>query len=223
MIKTCPVCMKQFNTRHSTSKYCSRACRDEARKEPSKKSVFTCKQCNKKFEDYTYRQTSFCSRSCNAKFNKSGPRPWQKNPDFFVTKPCEVCGKEFTTTRTQIERRHGGKYCSRACMGKAASKRLLETGGPNYQGGITKTNYKYYRGSNWDSQKRKAMKRDNKECQVCHSRGLFSRLGVHHIKPYRFFDGDFESANQLSNLITLCQKHHVMVEAGSIPCPKPKL
>jgi hypothetical protein len=139
-----------------------------------------------------------------------------------VERNCEICGKPLVTNIYQITLRGGGRFCSRKCKGEATSKRLLADGGPNYKGGVKK-NEKYFRGSNWDRQKRKALKRDNYECQVCHvRRSLIKRLDVHHIKPYRLFEGNFEAANQLSNLITLCTKHHGMVESGKMPCPKPK-
>jgi 5-methylcytosine-specific restriction endonuclease McrA len=223
MIKTCSFCKKQFKTYKRASKYCSRDCRDNARRDPSKKSIFVCKGCGKQFEDWTYRKTAFCSNRCKMTLWAKQPRPWQEKPERWVERNCLTCGKVFTVTVSQIELRNGGKYCSRKCFGKAQSQKMKETGGPNYKGGITQKNYLYYRGSNWDSQKRKALKRDNHECQVCHSRGnLFSGLAAHHIVPYRFFNGDFESSNQLSNLITLCRKHHGLVESGKIPCPKPK-
>ncbi len=74
-------------------------------------------------------------------------------------------------------------------------------------------------GINWESQKRKAKKRDSSTCQVCGYKSGGKRfLDVHHIIPAKRFI-DLELANNLSNLITLCRKCHVMVEKGKIPCP----
>lgn len=188
-----------------------------------KRKRCVCEWCKKEFETWESRPGRFCSGQCRTEFAARQPRPKRRNPNKWVDKVCNTCGKGFPADTAQIRLRGGGKYCSRKCQGIGTSKRLLKDGGPNYRGGITKTNYIYYRGSNWDSQKRKAMKRDNHECQVCHYQGgFFNSLAVHHIKPYRLFGGDFESANQLSNLITLCRKHHGLIESGKMPCPKPK-
>ncbi len=66
--------------------------------------------------------------------------------------------------------------------------------------------------------RKKALKRDKNKCQVCFKKGKV----VHHIKPRRLFNEDtINDANKLFNLITLCDKHHVPVEIGKIPCPKP--
>jgi len=90
-------------------------------------------------------------------------------------------------------------------------------GNPNYTGGHI-NDY----GLNWGSQKRKAKKRDNHQCQVCgYVSGGDRVLDVHHIKKAKLFDGDFESANHLNNLITLCRKCHALVEKGKIECPIP--
>lgn len=65
--------------------------------------VFSCKWCNKKFEDYTSNRTGkhvFCSKSCVAKFRFGKPKP-----------KCLVCGKEV--------KKHRNIYCSRSCSNKA--------------------------------------------------------------------------------------------------------
>ncbi len=96
---------------------------------------------------------------------------------------------------------------------KAAKEYMTGTNNPNWQGGFT---FKKW-GDNWPKQRQKALNRDGHKCQVCFEFGNV----VHHIKPRRLFVDDIEKANELSNLITLCDKHHVPVEIGKIPCPKP--
>ena len=88
----------------------------------------------------------------------------------------------------------------------------------NYRGGTIKG-----RGQNWGHQKRQVLKRDNYKCQICGKKIDRKKwdFGVHHIKPYREFNGDYEAANQLSNLITLCRKCHAKVEMAHLPCPRP--
>ena len=76
-------------------------------------------------------------------------------------------------------------------------------------------------GVNWQTQRRKARDRDGNACVVCDMNNEVHKqeysgfsLHVHHIIPRRdFYDGetgefDYEAANDLENLITLCIPHH---------------
>ncbi len=87
---------------------------------------------------------------------------------------------------------------------------------PNWRGG-----YDGYYGPNWPEQRRAARARDDYHCQACgvdevtHRENTGERLSVHHITPFReFTDGeaDYESANALDNLVTLCKRCHVRWE-----------
>ena len=186
-----------------------------------------CEWCHKEFETWPSRPGRFCSLTCAGKYGARQPKPNLRKPETMkIERLCEVCENPFTTNIYQITLRGGGKYCSRKCKGEATSKRLLIDGGPNYKGGVSKNCSTFY-GGNWESQKRKALKRDNYSCQICGKKKVFgdvySQIDVHHIKTILSFKGDFESANQISNLITLCRSHHKQVEAGTLPCPKPRL
>lgn len=92
---------------------------------------------------------------------------------------------------------------------------------PNYKGGVP-SNGKYY-GPNWIEQRQQARIRDQARCQRCrmnesdHYEKYDQALHVHHITNRREFidsDGvlDYESANDLNNLITLCFYCHRQVE-----------
>jgi len=61
-------------------------------------------------------------------------------------------------------------------------------------------------GSEWNKQRELALKRDSHICQYrkCNET---ENLHIHHIIPFRMTQD-----NSLDNLITLCQKHHKMVE-----------
>jgi len=75
-------------------------------------------------------------------------------------------------------------------------------------------------GDNWKSQRELARKRDNFKCRSCGSKeaDLDRQLDVHHIRPLSEFysetddEMDYESANQLHNLISLCRTCHMKYE-----------
>ncbi|TDL77612.1 HNH endonuclease [Rhodococcus qingshengii] len=64
-----------------------------------------------------------------------------------------------------------------------------------------------YYGPNWLHQRRLARKRDQFTCQDCGSteKDYGKELSVHHIIPFRKFNGDWENANVLNNLVCLCE------------------
>lgn len=70
-----------------------------------------------------------------------------------------------------------------------------------------------YYGSNWPEQREKALRRDGWRCRGC---GLTMRahrciwsggLHVHHRTKFREFE-EYEAANRLENLVTLCRGCH---------------
>lgn len=85
--------------------------------------------------------------------------------------------------------------------------------------------YESYYGPNWIEQREQAIQRDGEVCALAscdvsrdqHRNDTGRDLSVHHIErkgDFRRDDGslDYETANQLSNLITLCAKHHKQYE-----------
>lgn len=73
-------------------------------------------------------------------------------------------------------------------------------------------------GSSWTKQRIRTQQRDKGVCQHCHrvpSKGE-AQFPIHHIEKYKHFKGDHVSANNLSNLITLCPKCHSHTEHGLI-------
>ncbi|WP_155118167.1 homing endonuclease associated repeat-containing protein [Halorubrum sp. T3] len=81
-------------------------------------------------------------------------------------------------------------------------------------------------GPNWREQRRQALERDDYECQTpwCemtqadHQEQVGKDISVHHLLPRKFFVGpdgrfDYEQANRVSNLVTVCSKHHLIWEA----------
>lgn len=221
--KTCLECGKVFAVKeaHTHRRFCSQTCsnRYNQPKDPNKQAIFTCKWCGKHFETWVYRKPTFCSSQCRSEYAARQPKLTARKPEIHITRQCVVCGKDYQTTTHQVRLR-GSSCCSRECAGALQSKHKQGAGNPNYRGGTVK-----YRGANWGSQKRKALNRDGFRCQIC-GKKLGRKgwdYGVHHIKPYREFKGDYETANHLLNLVTLCRRCHGKVEAGKLDCPRPLL
>ena len=221
--KTCPVCGKEFGHNRSPSylknrTWCSPSCRQRAKTNPNKRAIFTCKWCGKQFEEWAYRNPTMCSRQCTVEYAARQPKPAQRRPENFVTVCCEQCGKDYVVHKCQVTLRNS-KFCSVLCRNAYASLHMQGINHPRYKGGTDFPN----RGSNWIAQRRKALQRDNRTCQRC---GRVARKGekrvvaVHHIIPYRKFEGDYLKANVLSNLITLCRKCHALVEHHGVACPQ---
>ncbi len=66
-------------------------------------------------------------------------------------------------------------------------------------------------GKNWTRQKELTRRRDEYTCQVCGRKEVKQAHHVHHKLPFRTFD-DYEQANQLENLVTLCPSCHQRAE-----------
>lgn len=215
--RNCKLCDKEFVPQNHTSKqYCSPECgitqKGVRGRKPGKWGIFTCKWCGKEFEAYVYRNPTMCSAQCRSEYGARQPKPNARKPEIYVTKNCSECGKEYQTTTHQMRLR-GSSCCSRACVAKRVSRTKTGIHHHNYRGRPST-----YRGANWSKQQRAAIKRDNYCCGVC---GV--KVGkrkhdhaVHHITPFREFQGDYIKANDLSNLITVCRKCHGLAEWGKI-------
>jgi len=87
---------------------------------------------------------------------------------------------------------------------------------PKWRGG----KIEQYYGSDWDSQRLRALQRDQFRCQMpgceitreSHCEQFGMDLNVHHIIPARNFlqaeEPDYQAMNKLANLVTLCVRHH---------------
>lgn len=208
--KTCPTCGGAFyDPKHADKIYCSVACRHPPDKQV-KLAVKRCINCGTEFTSGQSRQR-FCGLECSWAFVRS------KSPNYKVTLACEQCGAEFIDHRANRR-----KFCSPACFWLWRSENQLGVSNPNYRGG---TKYRK-RGANWKVQKKAALLRDGYKCCLCGrqpSKVDKAGIHVHHIRPYRMFEGDYLTANELRNLITLCRKCHNLVERHGYPCPQPLL
>lgn len=120
-----------------------------------------------------------------------------------IERACVRCAAPFVVPRgTGALLRARRRYCGKECW--YAHLREQPGLGPTWRGGVEP-----YYGPNWDYQARLARERDAHTCQDCGATRRRPQLDVHHITPRRSYSrDDFERANDLSNLITLCKACH---------------
>lgn len=237
LIKHCQYCGNEFQVyRHRKTKYCSRECSQLAHRNRVQKN---CKQCGANFEVRAYRkdEAEFCSKSCNAKYYahqkdfgsmgntfekgnqlRKGLKPTNafksedvsgsNNPQWKppTTRVCEMCGDSFEIPHWRLnEKTHKGRFCSIEC--RAAYQKQYQSGenNPRYVGGV-----KTSRGRGWKKIRLIIILKQGGKCAHCGKFVGFS-LPIHHIIPFRVFD-DPKEANELNNLIGLCQPCHMKEE-----------
>lgn len=213
--RKCAGCGNQFEQIRARDKYCSKQCAHKhmprLKRRARKKCI--CGWCKREFETWNSCPGRFCSGSCRGKFIGAMRR---LNPrGKWLYRACVLCGKIYKVHECNAIR--GSKYCSSECKNKGHGLSLRGSRNPHYRGGKIRR-----RGPNWQAQSRAARERDGNTCQICgkkQKKGRRWQMGVHHITPWREFNGDWESANQLTNLITLCRSCHTKVEFGHLPCP----
>lgn len=183
---TCATCGKVFSvprSRKDIRKHCSRECMDKSIRRPEQ----ICKWCGKKYRPIK-TGNSFCSLRCAIDIRKATR----------LHKICETCEKEFIVKKGYV----GARFCSHKCSSIGIAMHGPDN--PNWKGGCDSD-----RGPNWHKQSWKARKRDNYTCQMCSLvRKNNPALPVHHIQRYHEFNDDYITANDLSNLITLCSRCH---------------
>lgn len=210
--RLCPQCHNYFPIPRSypNQKYCSVQCRDNARKRRVKVNCSNCgkpmmrKMSRANFEHF------YCSESCLYKHQPT-TRPSGKNhPQYKERKEykCDYCGEPVYRLPNRIKKY---VFCDVDCRlnWQRESGYMDAENSAAWLGGHDDS-----RGANWKRQRRKARKRDNFTCQRCGTttKEVGKALDVHHIIPYRSFNGDWRSANHLDNLITYCNSCHTIVE-----------
>lgn len=92
---------------------------------------------------------------------------------------------------------------------------LMRKRKPKTPGGLAIARDGY--GPNWKEQRRKALERDGYTCQYCGKQAnqeKWWQIHVHHKRKIRWFYDhevqaiDYENANDLDNLVTLCKACH---------------
>ena len=112
-----------------------------------------------------------------------------------MLKICLICNKEFPGLKKDWI------GCSKKCRKIGSSGE----NSPRWIGGPTT-----YRGRGWLIERENVVKRDNGICQCC-GKNVGNSIPVHHIKPFRLFETAKE-ANDIDNLICLCQSCHMKTE-----------
>lgn len=199
--KQCLFCGKLFLTRDQ--KFCSSQCFGKYKSKQSEREL-ACYHCGKKIILKAFKRKGkhiFCSLEC---FYKADIREDKK-----ITVTCSGCGKSLKVPPCKLKT-NKNFYCSKECR----ASYIIGPNNPSYTSGNGR---KVEYGFNWRSQRRKALERDGFTCQYCGKSPKKSRyLHVHHIVPACKFNGDYRTANQLTNLLTLCVKCHKNAEFGKI-------
>lgn len=208
--KPCDICGVNIINRYVNDKI--NKCKDCAAKENAKKGWTTikCSYCGQEFERKRSRVkdgNNFCDRKCRGLYDRNRE-----------IRQCANCGIDVERKTSDFKRVDDSSrdrkfiYCSVECMSEHYHNEKLFTGENNemWKGGGD-----HYYGDNWRHQRKKARERDGHTCQHCgiKEEDNSKQLSVHHIKPFRSFNGDYKSANQLDNLITLCEPCHRAVHA----------
>jgi len=145
---------------------------------------------------------SYCSRRCMSfAFMGRKPANFKGGPQQVR---CTECKKEIMRSITEALRykRH---FCSQKCAGLWKSKNLVGGMIYNWKGG-----YEPYYGPNWVRQRKLCRERDHNTCRKCSktAQQLGKNLDVDHKIPFEAFNGNYEKANDLINLWSLCPSCH---------------
>jgi len=177
---------------------------------------YKCQECGKisKTNPKQAEKRKYCSEKCEGEARSSKIKG-ENNPAWKDEKAiieCRWCGKK-NEFKPSFENK---KFCDEECYSKWQSeyKKGKNTGSDNPMWKEDPSrDYRY--GRNWTVQRRRAIERDNHECQLCKS---VKNLEVHHKKPISTFDRSesewWKEANDLENLITLCVSCHKKLHAN---------
>jgi 5-methylcytosine-specific restriction endonuclease McrA len=194
---------------------CSQECWAKYRSEVDKPSQHlikrvktTCSECGKEFEQAPWlanRGVVRCSKICaNRYINRT------KSEKSRVIVSCSQCKKEISIVKAKLSQTY--HFCNRECMTEYYNTHddFRGENSPNWTGGKES-----YYGENWRQQRRLARERDDYTCQDCNitEEEYGQELSVHHLKLFRLFD-NYEEANQLNNLISLCEPCHRLRHSG---------
>lgn len=175
---------------------CSPACRDAHRRN---RTIRTCRQCGGPFEvkasDLVYGRGVHCSTACR---DAAVRRPRHE-------RTCRYCGIPFQITTWQADKGEG-RFCSAECRDLGAHDARRDP--PDLR-----LRNRWY-GRSWRPARRLARKRDGRcvDCGIT-AKEAGKELDVHHIVAFKRFGVERHvEANDLRNLVTLCQSCHIKRE-----------
>jgi hypothetical protein len=155
----------------------------------------------------------YCDNSCRSKWVsefKTGKDHWDWER---VEVSCDSCGSSLLRQSHRVD--GSMQFCDRVCLSDWISENKSGEQSPHWKGGTTDT--PYYYGPEWENRREECLKRDSYSCRRCsisedlHKDKFGRSLEIHHISPFSAFGGDYEEANKLSNLVSLCKScHHKM-------------
>lgn len=166
----------------------------------------------------------FCGRACAGEW-KAEHYLGEENPNWSggnVTVECDNCGSSLQRKPNEAGR-NVHNFCDQDCHGEWRADHLTGDAHWLWDGGYTN-----YYGPSFPRQRRRALERDEYQCQVCditreeHYDLYGEDLHMHHIIRFRAFHDapgewqNHEEANALENLVTMCQAHHHEWEGLSI-------
>lgn len=118
-LKTCPGCMREFETENDRKVWCSIKCRDRARYKPKEHAAKECAVCGNCFVPKQNAER-YCSDACREIGRSFKKEPFEQQ--LVELRLCPVCGGEIPPpSANNIER----KYCSRKCGKKANRDKSL--------------------------------------------------------------------------------------------------
>lgn len=199
---TCGICGKVFVKRTSSKQtYCSVACRTKSTENKMTRDCAICgKPVTKAVSVIQQGRVSLCSPECYSKYFSE--RMKGENHPFYARVEVKCCHCGNTVMRPISHARTAKRtFCSNSCRITFVKNNEHN---PYYD-----VRYDKRRGANWQTQRSKALLRDDFTCQICGSK---DNLNVHHKKPYVEFGGNYQKANRLDNLLTVCHSCHLSIE-----------
>lgn len=230
--RTCEHCGAAFSVlasklRSASARYCSKPCKWAAQPKPIERTCLTCGTTFVRRPSEVGTATKrgdFCSHKCrpahpNPKaveiarsmgLANIGLRRHLKPPIELVCVQCRAAFTLIGHARQEVTR-NNRRYCSTACWYEwLREHRELH---PGFRGG--RPSYPDY-GPRWVQEAKAARERDGHTCFDCGLHRKRPLLDVHHRVPLRKFDGNFELANDLGNLVTLCRPCHMKWEQALV-------
>lgn len=159
----------------------------------------TCADCGAKCQQHRAQRRKGKIPRCRkcARTDRQVRARARRDPSNTLDVSCVICGHKFARKKERVARSQV-VTCSVKCRGAARTKGLTKI--RRHLRVLGKFNY----GEGWRKNRRLALLRDSATCQKC---GDTKTVEVHHIVRFRDFCVPAE-ANDLSNLVVLCRKHH---------------